>query len=146
VAEFTLATRLMGMLGEVHAAARQILNVRKQIVGLHEQLSGAPDAAQAVAAFEREAEAVLNALYEPLAKTGVDLLNYPMQLSARIAYLEDEVDFGDGAPTAQFYEMTRLYRRELDRQLARWKTLTQAQLQLMNRALQARGLPPVSVD
>jgi photosystem II stability/assembly factor-like uncharacterized protein len=146
VAEFTLASRLMGMLGEVHSAVRQILNVRKQIDGLHKQLSSAPDAAQAVAAFEREADAVLNALYEPQAKAGVDLLNYPMQLNARIAYLEDEVDFGDGAPTAQFYEMTRLYRRELDRQLARWKTLTEAALPAMNRALQERGLPPVSVN
>jgi hypothetical protein len=146
VAEFTLASRLMGMLGEVHAAVRQILNVRKQTDSLHAQLSSAPEAARAVAGFEREADEVLNVLFEPKAKAGVDLLNYPMQLNARIAYLEDEVDFGDGAPTAQFLEMTRAYRRELDQQLARWKTLKEVELPKMNRALQERGLPRVVLE
>ncbi len=146
VAEFALAGRLMGMLGEVHAAARQILDVRKQTDSLHAQLSSAPDAAQVVGAFEREADTVLELLYESKAKAGVDLLNYPMRLNARIAYLEDEVDFGDGAPTAQFLEMTRLYRRELDQQMARWTSLKKTDLPAVNRALEGRGLPRVKVQ
>jgi len=90
VAEFTLASRLMAMLGEVHAAVREIQTALRDRAQRGDK-SGT---------FEREAEEVLNALYEPKARTGTDLLNYPMQLNARIAYLEDEVDFGDGAPTA----------------------------------------------
>ncbi len=144
-AEFALATRLMGMLAEVHAAVRQIVDVRAQTDALHARLGAAPDAAQAVGAFEKSVDVVLNALYEPKAKSGIDLLNYPMRLNVRIAYLEDEVDFGDGAPTAQFQAMTREYRTALDQQLARWSTLKTTDLAAMNRLLESRGLPGVAI-
>ena len=144
-AEFALATRLMGMLGEVHATVRQIIDVRTQIERLRARLAGAPDAAQAVSTFDRRADDILNVLFEPKARTGVDLLNYPMQLNVRIAYLEDEVDFGDGAPTRQFREMAAEYRSALDAQLAAWAKLTSTELVAMNKVLQARGLPVIVV-
>lgn len=142
-AEFALATRVMGMLGEVHATVRQILDVRAQIDSLRPQLAGAPDAAQAAAAFVGRSEESVNVLFEPKAKSGIDLLNYPMQLNVRIAYLEDEIDFGDGAPTAQFRELAAEYRRALDTQVAAWKKLTTTELVAFNKVLQARGLPVV---
>jgi hypothetical protein len=142
-AEFALGTRLMGMLGEVHATVRQIVDARLQTDSLHARLADGPDASRAVSAFERQADEILNVLFEPKAKTGVDLLNYPMQLNVRVAYLEDEVDFGDGAPTSQFREMAREYRTTLDAQLARWARLTTTDLPAMNDLLRARGLPGV---
>ena len=142
-AEFDLAQRLMSMLGELHDAARQILDARSQIDRLRLRATDAPDAARALADFDRDAGDVIDAMYESKAKSGVDLLNYPMQLNARIAYLEDEVDFGDGAPTAQFIEMAELYRQQLDRELSRWKAIEERQLPALNRVLQSRGLPPL---
>jgi photosystem II stability/assembly factor-like uncharacterized protein len=144
-AEFALATRLMGMLGELHTAVREILDVRAQTDALHARLGDAGDAAEAVAGFERSADTVLDALYEPKARSGTDLLNYPMELNARIAYLADEVDFGDGAPTAQFQQMAREYRQALDAQLARWSALKTTDLPAMNRRLESHGLPAVTV-
>jgi hypothetical protein len=142
-AEFDLAQRLMSMLGELHNAASQIIDARSQIDRLRPQATNAPDAARALEDFDREAVAVLDAMYESKAKSNNDLLNYPMQLNARIAYLEDEVDFGDGAPTAQFVEMAELYRQQLDRELSRWKIIEERQLPALNRVLQSRGLPPL---
>jgi hypothetical protein len=142
-AEFDLAHRLMSMLGELHNAARQIIDARSQVDRLRPQATNAPDAARALEDFDRDAGDVLDAMYESKAKTGVDLLNYPMQLNARIAYLEDEVDFGDGAPTAQFVEMAELYRKQLDRELSRWIVIQERQLPALNRVLQSRGLPPL---
>ena len=94
--------------------------------------------------IDRQADEILNVIYEPQAKTGTDLLNYPMQLNVRAAYLEDEVDFGDGAPTSQFEEMTREYRRDLDAQLARWQQLRTTGLAELNRRLAAKGLAPIT--
>ena len=142
-AEFALATRVMAMLGDVHATVRQILDVRSQIDSLRPRLAGVPDAAQAAAAFMNRSEESLSVLFEPKAKSGIDLLNYPMQLNVRIAYLEDEIDFGDGAPTAQFRELAAEYRRALDTQVSAWKRLTATELAALNKVLQARGLPAV---
>jgi photosystem II stability/assembly factor-like uncharacterized protein len=141
-AESALATRLMGMLGEVHAAVRQIMDLRKQTDALRAQ---SKDAAEVVGEFEHGADEILNTLYEPKAKSGIDLLNYPMQLNVRIAYLEGEVDFGDGAPTTQFRQMAQEYRAALDAQLAAWARLVKTDWPALNKLLAARGLPPVVV-
>lgn len=147
-AEFTLASTLMGMLGEVHSAVREIRDLRAQTDALHARLGSTPDAARAASAidvFERQADEVLGVLFEPKAKTGVDLLNYPMQLNVRIAYLEDEVDFGDGAPTSQFRQMTAEYRKALNTALAGWHWISGDDLAALNRVLAANGLPAVTL-
>ena len=129
VAEFTLATKLMDMLGELHATSREIGQARSQIARLGSQ------GGKAAEAVDREAGDILDTMAEPKAKAGIDLLNYAMHLNARIAYLEDEVDFGDGAPTQQFGEMADQYRQELDKQLTRWKILKDTALPRLNDEL-----------
>ncbi len=141
-AEFALASRLMEMLGEIHAAAHGIMEVRQQMAAVRPKLP-AHDA-ELLSSIDRQAGEILNAIYEPQAKTGTDLLNDPMQLNVRVAYLEDEVDFGDGAPTSQFEEMTGEYRRDLDAQLARWQQLRSTGLAELNRRLTAKGLVPIT--
>jgi photosystem II stability/assembly factor-like uncharacterized protein len=142
-AEFALADQLMAMLGTLHASVGEILHARDQIEALRAKASPAPT--ESLNAFDARMEPVLHALYEPDARVNVDLLNYPMELNARIAYLEDEVDFGDGAPTTQFVEMTREYGQELDAQIAEWNRLKQTALPILNQHLATAGLPPVTI-
>jgi photosystem II stability/assembly factor-like uncharacterized protein len=106
-AEFALASHLMDMLGQLHATVRDIRATAPKLD---------PQA-------RREAGDILDQLYESEARANIDLLNYPMRLNARIAYLEDEVDFGDGAPTAQFKEMSALYQQQLEQLIRRWRAL-----------------------
>jgi len=68
-----------------------------------------------------------------------------MRLNVRIAYLEDEVDYGDGAPTEQFRQMAVEYRSALDAEVARWKTIVTTDLPRLNRQLAARGLPQITI-
>ncbi len=143
--EFALATQTMAMLGEVHATVRQINDVRSQLQNLQSKAAGTTELAAQLDAIDRRADEILNVLFEPKAKAGVDLLNYPMRLNVRIAYLEDEIDFGDGAPTAQFREMAAEYRTALDAELARWKALTGTDVPALNRQLAAHGLPAIAV-
>jgi hypothetical protein len=63
----------------------------------------------------------------------------------RLAYLEDEVDYGDGAPTAQFRQMASEYRTAFDAQNARWKALVSADIPSLNRQLAAAGLPTIRI-
>jgi len=130
---------------EVHAAVRQVMSVRSQLDQVRAKAKGMADVTTALDQFDEGADSVLNQLYEPKAKSGNDLINYPMRLSVRIAYLEDEVDYGDGAPTTQFRQMATEYRAALDAELARWKAMIDKDLTTLNRLLAARGLPAVIV-
>jgi hypothetical protein len=135
----------MGMLGEVHTAARQVIAVRSQLESLKVKIATMPDVAGALDQFDETTDSILNQLYEPKARAGNDLINYPMRLSVRIAYLEDEVDYGDGAPTGQFRRMTAEYRAVLDAELAKWKLVVERDLPALNRQLAAHGLPEIKL-
>lgn len=144
-AEFTLASQLMAMLGELHKTVRQIQDVRAQLEGLKTRLAATSDAGRSLDQIGEGADSILHQIYEPDAKTGSDLLNYPMRLNVRIAYLEDEVDYGDGAPTTQFQQMAAEYRRAFEAEQARWKTITTGEIPALNRQLAAQGLPAIIV-
>ena len=144
-AEFDLATQLMGMLGEVHDVVRQIQGVRTQLEALKARVARTSTAGPALEQIGEATDSVLNQLYEPDAKTGSDLLNYPMRLNVRIAYLEDEVDYGDGAPTEQFRQMAAEYRRALDAEKTRWNAIVTTDIPALNRQLTSMGLPPIAV-
>ena len=143
-AEFDLATQLMGMLGELHGVVRQIQTARAQIDAVRPRAARS-DAGPRIEQLARAADEILHQLYEPDAKSGSDLLNYPMRLNVRLAYLEDEVDYGDGAPTAQFRQMASEYRTAFDAQNARWKALVSADIPSLNRQLAAAGLPTIRI-
>ncbi len=144
-AEFDLATRLMAMLSELHGVVRQIQDVRTQIDALKTRVSGGSDAGLALDQFDEATDSVLHQIYEPEARSNNDLLNYPMRLNVRLAYLEDEVDYGDGAPTEQFRQMAAEYRNALDAQEARWKAIVTTDLPALNRQLAALGLPQITI-
>jgi photosystem II stability/assembly factor-like uncharacterized protein len=143
-AEFDLATQVMGMLGDVHAAVRQIQDVRAQIAAVSPRAARS-DAGPRLEQLARAADDILHQLYEPDAKSSNDLLNYPMRLNVRIAYLEDEIDYGDGAPTEQFRQMTEEYRKALGAEQARWKALVTTDIPAINRQLSAIGAPQITI-
>jgi hypothetical protein len=68
-----------------------------------------------------------------------------MRLNVRIAYLEDEVDYGDAAPTEQFHQMSMAYRNAFAGEQARWKTIVTTDSPSLNRLLAAAGLPQITV-
>ncbi|HEV2205852.1 MAG TPA: hypothetical protein VGR36_04900, partial [Candidatus Acidoferrales bacterium] len=145
-AEYKLATTLMDALTRDHQAVDEILQVRAQLKQLRERLaddSSAKTILQAIDDLNRKADSIENVLYEPNAKTNEELLNFPTKLNSKIAYLEDEVDFGDGAPTAQFQEMSREYLQELGQQTGRWHQLQKNELAALNRQIEQKQIPVI---
>ncbi|HVB37615.1 MAG TPA: hypothetical protein VND92_03725, partial [Vicinamibacterales bacterium] len=147
-AQFDLATQLMADLERNHVAVNQILDLRDQLAGLQKRLAGDPQAQAirgAAADLDRKADVIENVLYQSKAKTGEELLNFPTELNSKIAYLEDEVDFGDTAPTTQFREMTKDYEQQLAAAIGGWETLQAHELKALNDQLHAKGIGTVFV-
>ncbi len=147
-AEYKLATTLMDAVARDHRAVNQILQVRAQLKQLRERLAGDPNAKAILPAIDdldRKAGVIENVLYQSHAKTSEELLNFPTELNSKIAYLEDEVDFGDGAPTAQFQEMAQQYLQELQQQIDRWHELQKNELAALNRQIEQKRIPEIYV-
>ena len=145
-AEYKLATTLMDALARDHQAVNQILQVRAQLKQLRQRLAsdaGAKPILSAIDALDQKADSIENVLYEPNAKTNEELLNFPTELSSNIAYLEDEVDFGDGAPTEQFQQMASEYLEELQQQIGKWHQLQENDLAALNRQIEQKRIPVI---
>jgi hypothetical protein len=148
VAEYKLATTLMDAVARDHQAVDQILELRAELKELHERLASDPNAEAILAGMgvlDHKASVIENVLYQSHAKTNEELLNFPTELNSKIAYLEDEVDFGDGAPTTQFEEMAKQYLAELDQQIGLWRGLQQNELAALNRQMERQHIPVLYV-
>ncbi|MDE3137362.1 MAG: hypothetical protein KGL59_12360, partial [Acidobacteriota bacterium] len=148
VAEYKLATTLMNAVARDHQTADQILQLRAELKELRTRLTGDANAQAILTAMsdlDHKSSVIENVLYQSHAKTNEELLNFPTELNSKIAYLEDEVDFGDGAPTTQFEEMARHYLGELDQQIGLWKKLQQNELAELNREMERQHIPVVYV-
>jgi photosystem II stability/assembly factor-like uncharacterized protein len=148
VAEYNLATTLMDALARDHQTADQILQLRAELKQMRKRLANDPNAKAiltAMAKLDHKASVIENVFYQPRAKTNEELLNFPTELNSKIAYLEDEVDFGDGAPTVPFKEMTQIYLRRLGQEVAEWKQLQQNDLAALNRQMQQDHIPVLYV-
>jgi photosystem II stability/assembly factor-like uncharacterized protein len=146
-AEYKLATKLMDAVARDHQTVDQILALRAQLKQLRQRFADDPKAKDILAAMDSldgKADGIENVLYQSHAKTNEELLNFPTELNSKIAYLEDEVDFGDGAPTAQFQEMARQYLGELEQQIDRWRDLQKNELAALNRQMEQSHIPAIS--
>jgi len=146
--EYKLATTLMDAVARDHQAVDEILQVRAQLKQLRQRLADDPNAKAILPAIDdldRKADTIENVLYQSHAKTSEELLNFPTELNSKIAYLEDEVDFGDGAPTAQFEEMAQQYLQELQKQIDRWHELQRNELAALNRQIEQERIPEIYV-
>ncbi|HEX5422727.1 MAG TPA: hypothetical protein VFW94_04210 [Candidatus Acidoferrales bacterium] len=145
-AEYKLATTLMDAMARDHQAVNQILQVRAQLKQLRQRLAddaGAKQILSAIDSLDQKADSIENVLYQPNAKTNEELLNFPTELNSNIAYLEDEVDFGDGTPTEQFQQMAREYLRELQQQIGKWHELQKNDLAALNRQIEQKQIPVI---
>ncbi len=146
VEQFNLSNEAQNLLWQNHAVANQILDMRHQLQALECKASGNADILKMASALDARALALQGELYQYKAKTGIGLLNYPVRLNVRIAYLSNEVNMmSANAPTAQFHAEYAEYRRAMESVVRRWRSLEGRDLNALNATLRSNRLPPVVI-
>jgi photosystem II stability/assembly factor-like uncharacterized protein len=139
-AQFDLARRING---QVHAANEAVLRLRHVKRQIGERTSG-------VAALATQAE-TLSALltdiegeiYQHRNRSSQDPLNFPIRLNNKLAALQNVVEAGDGAPTAQSVAVFDELSGRLDVQLKRVEAVIAREVAAFNRLLARRKLAPI---
>ena len=113
-----------------------IRNVRAQ---LEDRLQGASDTtlASSARALTGRLSAIEEALYQVRNRSFQDPLNFPPGLVERISGLSGVVASIDARPTAQAYDVYRMFAAELQRQLLALRAALGSDLQTVNAALRA---------
>jgi hypothetical protein len=141
---------ILGKVTQVHDAVRQIRDIRAQMTAFNKRLKeeknpNAQALADAGKALDKKMKVVEEALIQTKAKSGQDVLNYPIRLNNLLVALGGVVSSADAAPTKQDYEMFDDLSKQADEQLAKWDEIVKTDLASYNRLAQEKAVPLVGL-
>jgi photosystem II stability/assembly factor-like uncharacterized protein len=146
-AQFDFLISVRDKFTEMQKAIKNIRDVRKQLSDYTDRLGKdcPKDIKQQADTINQQMTAVEEALYQTKAKSGQDVLNYPIRLNDKIAGLYDYAASGFSAPAKQVKEVFATLSAQADVQLNKLKTLFTVDLAKFNQMVRDQALPVVGV-
>ncbi|MGB2835951.1 MAG: hypothetical protein WBC30_10010, partial [Candidatus Sulfotelmatobacter sp.] len=142
--QFALLLKIRDKVTETDEAIIQIRDVREQINAINKRLKDDPRAkaiADAGKALDTKMTVVEEALIQTKAKSGQDVLNFPVRLNNDLVALSGVVGSADSAPTKQSYEVFDTVSKAVDEQLAKWKAIVSTEVAAYNSLMKQQDVP-----
>ncbi|MGH9571780.1 MAG: glycosyl hydrolase, partial [Candidatus Angelobacter sp.] len=144
--QFDLLIKIRDRVTQAHDTVNQIRDIRSQMEALNKRLQGQPQA-KAVAEAGRQLDKKMTEIEEVLiqtkAKSGQDVLNYPIRLNNYLVALGGVVSSADSAPTQASYEVFDLLSKQLEEQLAKWKQVLATDLPAYDELVRKQNVPAI---
>ncbi len=149
-AQFDLVQKINGKVTQVHDAIQQMRDVRSQMDTLNKRMKQTHDAnekalADAGSALDKKMTPIEEELVATKAKSGQDILNYPMKLNNLLVALGGVVSSADAAPTRQDLEIYDEISKQADEQIAKWNDLVKSDLANYNNLARQDNVPAISL-
>jgi photosystem II stability/assembly factor-like uncharacterized protein len=142
--QFDLLIQVRDKVTETDDAINQIRDLRDQINTINKRLKGDPRAeaiATAGKSLDKKMTEVEEALIQTKAKSGQDVLNFPIRLNNQLVALGGVVASADSAPTQQSYEVFDMLAKSVNEQLAKWKAIVGADVKAYNDGMKQQEIP-----
>src|SRR5215471_5171969 len=144
--QFDLLLKIRDRLSETHDTINQIRDIRGQITALNKRLEGQPQVKTVATAgrqLDKKMIEVEEVLVQTKAKSGQDVLNYPIRLNNYLAALAGVVASAEGAPTQASYDVYDMLSKQLDEQLGKWKQVLGTDVPAYNALVQKQDVPAI---
>jgi hypothetical protein len=144
--QFDLLIKIRERVTQAHETVNQIRDIRAQITELNKRLEKQPQAktvADAGKQLDRKMTEVEEVLIQTKAKSGQDVLNYPIRLNNYLVALGGVVESADSAPTQVSYEVFDMLSKQLDEQLAKWKQILGTDVPAYNEVVKKQEVPAI---
>jgi photosystem II stability/assembly factor-like uncharacterized protein len=142
--QFDLLVKIRDKVTETDDTINQIRDLRDQINAFDKRLKDSPQAktvSEAGKALDKKMTEVEEALIQTKAKSGQDVLNFPVRLNNHLVALGGVVGSADSAPTQQSYEVFDMLSKQVDEQLAKWKTIVSTDVASYNNLIKQQDVP-----
>jgi hypothetical protein len=142
--QFDLLVKIRDKVSETDDAINQIRDLRDQINAMNKRLKGDPrvkTVADAGKSLDKKMTEVEEALIQTKAKSGQDVLNFPIRLNNQLVALGGVVGSAASAPTQQSYEVYDMLAKSVDEQLAKWKTIVSTDVKAYDDAVKQQEIP-----
>jgi len=144
--QFELLIKIRENVTQAHETVNQIRSIREQITALNKRLENQPQAkavAEAGKQLDKKMTEVEEVLIQTKAKSGQDVLNYPIRLNNYLVALGGVVESADSAPTQVSYEVYTMLSKQLDEQLAKWKQILSTDIPTYNEVVKKQEVPAI---
>jgi hypothetical protein len=144
--QFDLLIKIRDRVTQAHDTINQIRDIRAQITALNKRLENQPQAkavAEAGKQLDKKMTDVEEVLIQTKAKSGQDVLNYPIRLNNYLVALGGVVGSADSAPTQASYEVFDMLSKQLDEQLAKWRQILNTDVPAYNEVVRKQEVPAI---
>lgn len=145
--QFDLMMKLRDAVSQTDQSIIQIRDLRDQITAVNKRLANDPNGKAVVdagKALDKKMAPIEEALIQTKAKSGQDVLNYPVRLNNHLVALGGVVGSADSAPTQQSYELYDALSQQLNEQLTKWHEIVSSDIPAYNNLVKQQ-VPAVSV-
>jgi photosystem II stability/assembly factor-like uncharacterized protein len=142
--QFDLLLKIRDKVTETDEAIIQIRDLRDQMNAINTRLKNDPRAkviADAGKALDAKLTVIEEALIQTKAKSGQDVLNFPVRLNNDLVALSGVVGSATSAPTRQSYEVFEIVSKSVDDQLTKWKTIVSTDVAAYNDLVKKQEVP-----
>ncbi|HLZ93402.1 MAG TPA: hypothetical protein VKQ28_16980 [Candidatus Acidoferrum sp.] len=146
--QFALLLKIRDKVTETDDAINQIRDLREQMNAINKRLKDDPRAkpiADAGKSLDKKMTEVEEALIQTKAKSGQDVLNFPVRLNNHLVALGGVVGSADSAPTKQSYEVFDMLSAAVDEQLTKWKAIVSSDVKSYDDLVKQKEVPALIV-
>jgi hypothetical protein len=146
--QFALLIKIRDKVTETNDSINQIRDLREQMNAINKRLKNDPRAKAIAAAgksLDKKMTEVEEALIQTKAKSGQDVLNFPIRLNNHLVALGGVVASADTAPTKQSYEVFDMLSKAIDEQLTKWKAIVSTDVKSYDDLVKQQEIPALTV-
>jgi photosystem II stability/assembly factor-like uncharacterized protein len=146
--QFALLIKIRDKVTETDDAINQMRDLREQMNAISKRLKTDPRAkavADAGKSLDKKMTEVEEALIQTKAKSGQDVLNFPVRLNNHLVALSGVVASADTAPTKQSYEVFDMLSKAVDEQLTKWKAIVANDVKAYDDLVKEQEIPALTV-
>jgi photosystem II stability/assembly factor-like uncharacterized protein len=131
---------------DIQKAIKNIRTVRMQLTDLNGKLGkDHKEIKQLSDSIGKQLTKIEEALYQTKAKSGQDVLNFPIRLNDKISGVFDFAASGNNAPAKQVKEVFAVLGEQADTQLAKLKSLLANEVTQLNNLIHEKKIPVIAV-
>jgi inorganic triphosphatase YgiF len=147
--QLDLLLKIRERVTQAHDTVNQIRGIRAQITELNKRLANqtqGKSVAEAGKQLDKKMTEIEEILIQTKAKSNQDVLNYPIRLNNYLVALGGVVGSSDSAPTQVSYEVFDMLSKQLDEQLARWKSVLSTDVPAYNDVVRKQEVPAIILN
>jgi photosystem II stability/assembly factor-like uncharacterized protein len=145
--QFNFLLSVRDKFSDIQKAIKNIQELRKQINDFTARVGkGLPkEIKQQADTINKQMTAIEEALHQTKAKSGQDVLNYPIRLDDKISGLYDFAVSGNAAPAKQVKDAFAELGAQADEQLSKLKKIIETDLTLLNQLIKESAMPVIGL-